>query len=253
MALAAGIPASITYVGSGTADDFSFPFPFWEDSDVEAHVIGDGATTELVLNTDYTLSGNNRGAGAGNLSLIDAGQAWLDGDGDLATGYSLRIRFKFNPRQTARFRDLGPHAPVEFEKALDQVNMQLIAIEALMGDIGTFLDIAYTPQGPEEIAAGGEITVTALLRQHLKIVGVAASGEQDLSNTPFGTDPDLFVNGMEIVVEGTDDDDYLQFVEADVQYGFIGNGDIKMRKGVIATFIYNSIDERFYLKGTGAW
>jgi len=252
------IPANVvplvSYIGNDTEDEFAFDFSTFESGNVKARVKSPaGIYTDLVLATDYTLDGIGRLAGGGSLTLVDAGQAWLAA-GKLATGYTLFIQYTPQAKQLARFRDLGPHAPVAFERALDRLTMDIVALlnaDGSVTDAATFLDYGYTPSGPQTIAAGEAIVVQKLLRQHIRVQ--SDGGEVALSATPFGNDPDLFEDGMEIVIEPVSDADYLTLAENAAAYGFEGNGGIVLKRKRIITFIYSAYAQRFYAKATGVW
>lgn len=301
--IALGLATIVNYNGNDTAKVFAFPFRTFEESDVKVKVrdLSDGSETDITLGVDFSISVVNQLGG--DVTLIDAGQAWISGAGNLDNGYRVYIWFgASNLKQLTKFRDLGRNAPTRIEDAVDRLTMlikgffegigdvarsiklptnvhpdefdpvlpsgfnssanKIIAINDTLdgwkmfdGDviqeITDFLNISYTPGAVQVLGAGGVIVVTKNRRQHVRVK--SDGGAKALATTLFGVDPALFRDGMEIVVEGTDDADYLTIAEDDNQYGFIGNGGIELKRGIIATFIYNQTQERFKLKSSGAW
>lgn len=109
----------------------------------------------------------------------------------------------------------------------------------------------YTPSAVQTLGAAGVIVITLAVRQHVRIK--SSGGILALSTTPFGTDPSLFQDGMEIIVESDDAANYHTLAELDGQYGYQGNGGIPFRFPNMITFIYNANKERFLVKSTGAF
>lgn len=249
------IPSAGPFVGDGTDKVFSWAFPTFESGNIKATVTDpDGAKTTLVISTDYTLDGVGR-ANGGDLTLVNSGQAWLDAEGDLKTGYELFIEYKAVPNQLFKFRDLGPHAPVTFERALDRLTMDIIAFLQNEQSIGVladeFLDNAYVPGTVQSIGAGGTIAISKLHRQHVRVK--SSGGALALSNTPFGTDTSKFRDGMEIVVEGDSDVDYLTVAEQNIDYGALPSGGLQLKTKFLITFVYSARRKRFLVKSTGVW
>lgn len=254
MTIPANISPRIEYLGNGSAYKFSFPFRAVSQNDVSVVIRGvDGARTTLASGVDYSLSYNPFPLLGGEVTLLDNGQTWLS-SGLLASGFSITISYVINPRQLARFRDLGPLAPVEFEKALDQLVMQMIALSTLDENLPQqaeqFFDLSYSPQGPFSIANGESIPVLPLLRQHVRVFGVNSAVA---SSQLFGNDSSLFRDGMEIVVEGISDTGTLDLIPGFGAFGFMGNGGIILRRHTMITFIYNASLQRFIIKSLGAW
>lgn len=63
----------VSYTGAGTTGPFTIPFYFLANADIVAKkvLIADGAETDLVLTTDYTLTGAGEAAG-GTLTLVSS-------------------------------------------------------------------------------------------------------------------------------------------------------------------------------------
>ena len=138
------------YIGDGLASTFGMVFPAGSSSELliylryvgtDAVIAYDlpGNDTELypmqplTEGVDYTLSNLNIPSVYGSLSLIDAGQLWIT-LGKLATDWNLIIRYDLDVFQSSSFRDLGVHAPINFEKALDRLTMGIKGMKYRMFD-----------------------------------------------------------------------------------------------------------------------
>lgn len=112
------------YVGNGSTAVYSYTFRILDDDHLILTVLNTTTNVETTLTktTDYTVDGVLDTAG-GNITLVDAGQAWLDGDGDLDTGYNLTIRRNPDLQQDTVFANGGPFLPRNHENALDKAMM----------------------------------------------------------------------------------------------------------------------------------
>jgi hypothetical protein len=133
----------------------------------------------------------------------------------------------------------------ETAAAASAVDAAASAAAALAASVG------YTPSAVQTLGAAGEIVIVLTSRQHVRVK--SSGGILALSTTPFGTDPALFQDGMEIVVECDDAANYHNLLELDGQYGFQGNGGLPLKFPNIITFLYNETKERFLVKSTGAF
>lgn len=108
------------YVGDGATSVFDYTFKIFLNSDLLVTVkdTSDVETT-LTLNTDYTVSGAGL-AGGGDITLVDSGQAWLDGDGDLLTDYVITIRRVIPLTQDTDIRNQGDFFPEAHENQFDR-------------------------------------------------------------------------------------------------------------------------------------
>lgn len=126
LTLAAATP-TVTYAGNDAVGSFSFPFPVFQQSDLEVIIVGATKAT-LTLGTDYTVSGLSPGGSpaltTGVVTLIATGQPWLTGS-NLATGYSLVIQRQMLVQQLTSLRNQGPYYPETIEDALDYITMLL--------------------------------------------------------------------------------------------------------------------------------
>ena len=177
-------------------------------------------------------------------------KGFFQGVGEVAR--SLKLPSTVHPSE------FDPTLPVGFNSIKEQA---LVVNDALTGwkmldvsviqEIQDFLSVSYTPNAVQTLGAGQAITVGLYRRQHVRIQ--SSGGALALDTTPFGNNPALFRDGMEIVVESDDLADYMTLSVNDIQYGYVGNGGIEFKEGTVVSFIYNATKERFYIKSLGAW
>lgn len=110
----------IQHTGNGAVKVFSYNFKLFDSDDVKVIVADDDGVEfpELVLGVDFSISGIGAAAG-GNITLIDSGQSWLDGDGDLLTDYTITIEGEKEPTQETALRNNGPFYPEVIEARFD--------------------------------------------------------------------------------------------------------------------------------------
>ena len=92
----------------------------------------------------------------------------------------------------------------------------------------------------QAIGAGGQITVSNITLQHLKVSGDGAA--RSASNTPFsGSLPDRAI----IILQGTDSTNTLTLSNNDAAGGCILNGDAVLAEYYIIKLLYDSDANRF--------
>lgn len=126
MTLGAGSP-TISYLGNGSVNTYSFPYSVFLASHLTITVNGPTANYLLVLNTDYTVTGlspNGSPAQSGSITLVNAGQAWLTG-GNLSTGFTITIQRILPIVQNTSVRNQGDFYPATLEDAYDYITMIL--------------------------------------------------------------------------------------------------------------------------------
>lgn len=113
------------YTGNGTTATYAYAFHVFNQADLKVIVetTATGVLTELTLTTDYTVTGVGEAAG-GNIVLVDAAQAWIDGSSFLDTGYKLLIRRKPTNLQETDIRNQGDFYPQAHENQFDKVVYQ---------------------------------------------------------------------------------------------------------------------------------
>jgi hypothetical protein len=106
------------YVGNGSTADYGISNAYTAATDIVAIVAHPttGVETTLALTTDFTLSG-------AVLSLVDAGQAWVDGSGYLETGWILVIQRVRPLTQETDIRNQGDFYPEVHEDEFDNGRM----------------------------------------------------------------------------------------------------------------------------------
>lgn len=111
------------YTGNGAVDTYSYNFKIFTNTDLLVTVRDtDDVETTLTLTTDYTVTGVGSTNG-GNVVLVNSGQSWLDGDGDLKTGYVLTVRRVVQLKQTTDIRNQGSFYPEIHENTFDKLVM----------------------------------------------------------------------------------------------------------------------------------
>lgn len=113
------------YTGNGAVDTYAYNFRI-EDADHLQVVVRNTSDVEttLVRTTDYTVTGVGV-SGGGNVVLVNAAQAWLDGDGDLKTDYVLSIKRVVPLTQGTDIRNNDAFYPATHEDAFDYLTMAI--------------------------------------------------------------------------------------------------------------------------------
>jgi len=111
------------YAGNGSADTYNYTFRIFDQDDLRVIVAdSDGVETVLDIGTDYTVTGVGA-ANGGSVVLVDNGQAWIDAEGDLDTGYSLTVRRVLPVIQETDIRNQGAFYPEIHEDQFDKLIM----------------------------------------------------------------------------------------------------------------------------------
>lgn len=112
----------VDYTGNGATDTYNYTFRIFNEADLEVTVrdTSDVETT-LALSTDYTVTGV--GSTGGTIVLVNSAQSWLDGDGDLKSGYALTIRRVLDLVQETDIRNQGAFYPEIHEDQFDKLVM----------------------------------------------------------------------------------------------------------------------------------
>lgn len=109
-----------TYTGNGAVDTYSYTFKIFAETDLLVTVKNTSdVETTLALTTDYTVTGVGETSG-GTVVLVNSGQAWLDGDGDLLTNYIISIRRVRPLTQLTDIRNQGDFFPEVHEDEFDK-------------------------------------------------------------------------------------------------------------------------------------
>ena len=111
------------YTGNGAVDTYAYGFKIFSDDEILVKVRNTaGVEATLTKTTHYTVSGVGESVG-GNVVLVNGAFDWLDGDGDLKSGYTLSIRRKLPIKQATDLRNQGSYFPEDVEDQLDKLAM----------------------------------------------------------------------------------------------------------------------------------
>lgn len=138
------------YAGTDAVGVYAYTFRIFQGQQSQLLVtvrnITTGVETPLVLNTDYTVSGDGNASG-GNITLLNASQAWLkSGTAFLSAGYKLTIRRVVPLTQTTNVRNQGDFFPEIHEDEFDYLTM----IDQQQQD-----EIDRSVKLPETVSEGG--------------------------------------------------------------------------------------------------
>ncbi len=154
-----------SYTGNGAVDTYDYTFRIITQNDLLVVVkqTSSGTETTLTISTDYTVTGVGNDGG-GTVVLVNASQAWLDGDGDLATGYTITIRRKVTVTQETDIRNQGDFFPETHEDAFDYSRMidqqQQDEIDRSVKNPEGVLTSAFNPELPDDIATANVAIIT---------------------------------------------------------------------------------------------
>ncbi len=177
----AATPIVNSYIGTGTANSYSFLFSVFTSSDLLAVVTSPtGVSTLLGLTTDYTVSGLNPSGGpasSGSIVLVNNSQAWLTA-GNLKTGWTLTITRNVSLDQNTSIRNQGDFYQESIESALDRIVMMVQQLQLAISPtsypfIGTISIVNGTVVFT---AAGGGPIVTTPNGLHTYQIGIANDG-----------------------------------------------------------------------------
>lgn len=113
----------VDYTGNGAVDTYAYTFRIFAGTDLLVTVRDtNDVETTLTLTTHYTVTGAGDASG-GNVALVNGAFAWLDGDGDLKTGFALSIRRSRPLTQETDIRNQGDFFPETHEDAFDHLVM----------------------------------------------------------------------------------------------------------------------------------
>ena len=112
------------YLGNDSTPDYDYTFRIFSRTDLLVTVRDPDTDVEttLTIDVDYTPDGVGD-AGGGQITLIDASQAWISADGDLDTNWVLTIRRVRPLTQLADIRNQGEFFPETHEDVFDHLIM----------------------------------------------------------------------------------------------------------------------------------
>lgn len=111
------------YVGNGNTAVYDFTFRIFAQTDLRVIVRDtDNVETVLTITDDYTVDGVGD-EGGGQITLVDDSQDWIDGDGDLKSGYIITLRRVRPLTQGSDIRNQGTYFPEVHEDTFDHIVM----------------------------------------------------------------------------------------------------------------------------------
>lgn len=116
----------VSYTGANTTDTFTFTNVELQDDDDVAVIVkltSSGLETTLTKTTHYTVSNTGVTTGA-TIALVNGSFAWLDADGDLATGYTMTLLRAPAFTQETSIKNQSAFLPETHEDALDRAAMR---------------------------------------------------------------------------------------------------------------------------------
>ncbi len=173
----------VSYTGNGAVDTYAYTFRIFSNTDLLVTVRDtDDVETTLTLTTDYTVTGVG-GLTGGNVVLVNSAQAWLDGDGDLLSGFALIIRRVRPLKQETDIRNQGDYYPEGTEDQFDSLVMidqqQQDEIDRSLKLPETVSSSDFDPTLPADIA--GSIDC-------VPITNAAGDGWADAADWPTATE-----------------------------------------------------------------
>lgn len=114
----------VTYTGAGSTATYPYTWKIFDDDDlvVKVKLTSTLVETTLTKTTDYTVSSVGVSAG-GNVVLVDADQAWLDGSGFLLSTYTITIYRSLSIIQETSITSQSSYLPELHEKQFDKLIM----------------------------------------------------------------------------------------------------------------------------------
>lgn len=174
------------YTGNGSTAVYAYGFRIFVNTDLRVIVKdSSGVETVLTLTTDYTVSGV--GGSGGNVTLVNASQAWLTA-GNLSSGYTLTIKRVRPLTQLTDIRNQGEYYPEAIEDEFDKGRM----IDLQQQD-----DIDRSLKFPET-ALGVDGTLPELeADKYLKVNATGDGFELGTPSTTTSAYPGSFTSGLD--------------------------------------------------------
>lgn len=110
------------YLGNGSANNYSYTFKIFNDSDLLVTVKSTlDVETTLTLSTHYTVSGAGSNSG-GSITLVNGVFDWIN-SGNLKNGYTISVRRNLDLIQETDIRNQGEFFPEVHEDKFDYLTM----------------------------------------------------------------------------------------------------------------------------------
>jgi hypothetical protein len=148
------------YVGANNNNIYDYNFKLFDQDHIEVSVrnLTTGEKTDLVLTTDYTVQFVNDTEG-GTITLVDAGQEWLDDDGYLDSNFALSLLLAPTLEQRLDIKNNAEYYPISHERQFDKL-FQIILYQQDQLDRAIKLDSSidtedFTTNLPADILVNG--------------------------------------------------------------------------------------------------
>ena len=188
------------YTGNGAVDTYAYGFKIFDDDEIVATIRNTlGEETTLTKTTHYTVSGVGESTG-GNVALVNGAFAWLDGDGDLKSGYNLTLRRRLSLVQSTDLRNQGSYHPEDVE---DQFDKQIMIDQQLQDQIDrsvklpeTIDDSDFDPNLPADIIDSSSNKVLTVnddgdgweLKEASEVAALAGQTDHAITESQAATD-----------------------------------------------------------------
>jgi hypothetical protein len=189
------LTARVPYTGDGSTEVFSVPFAFNNTSEVAVWLLNQntGVQQLLTLHTDYEVAGAGAAPG-GSVTLVSAGQAWLDAEGDLNTGYKIVVLRAVPLTQTSDIRNADRLHLDRLEAAYDRAVQQCQMLKEIIDRCIKF------PETDENAA-----TLLSAIQRAGAYHGFDGSGNLSLINAGSIQSPDVIWSMAGTVVTDAND------------------------------------------------
>lgn len=161
------LPSSLRrndYTGTALVNIYSYGFKIFVNTDLQVIIADDNGNEfpPLILGTDFSISGAANLTG-GNITLINASQAWITTDGYLRTNYHLTILGNRLFQQSTSIRNQGTYFPSSLEDQYDKDNILLQQLKEILGRTLTFGKTFYAslPSLPSFLQASSFLMMSA--------------------------------------------------------------------------------------------
>lgn len=159
------------YTADGATGTFTYGFHIVANTDLVVQVRNtSNVEATLTLTTDYTVTGVDVTAG-GTIVLVESGQAWMDGSGNLTTNYRLTIRRVLALTQSTDIRNQGSFFPETHELVFDRIYK---AIADMQEQLNRCIKVAPTIDTTEFDPV---IPATVVATSALKAIQITATGD----------------------------------------------------------------------------
>lgn len=137
----------------------------------------------------------------------------------------------------------------DFKSHLTDFNQDLPNLRFITKDFTADLaavDSGYNVKNNLGLTSGSTISLEGKKMEYINISSTTTN--IDLSLLPFGNDPVKFHDGQVITLVNVSENQHIKITHNNVDYGYVGNGDITLKTYSLVEFVYNSTLKRFLAK-----